>query len=168
MGEEEKRIDDIATLVRDALKESPVVTRRELADRLRDYESSVKRRFVPRFLVLLFVCVFVPLIGSLCLLRLGAPQWICTPMILLSFVGAPFWAWRGDVMYKTIIISHQVVCPLCGKPLLGFTGQLALTTGRCGGCGEVIVADDTDGILKVATECDDSPLWDNELDRPRL
>jgi hypothetical protein len=168
MGEEEKRIDDIATLLRDALKESPVVTRRELADRLRDYESSVKRRFVPRFLVLLFVCVFVPLIGSLCLLRLGAPQWICTPMILLSFVGAPFWAWRGDVIYKTIIISHQVVCPLCGKPLLGFTGQLALTTGRCGGCGEVIVADDTDGILKVATECDDSPLWDNELDRPRL
>jgi hypothetical protein len=62
-------------------------------------------------------------------------------LAFLSFAGGPFWAWRGDVMLKNLQIAHPVTCPLCGKPLIGITGELALTTGRCGGCGEMIVED---------------------------
>ena len=78
---------------------------------------------------------------SLVLGRWGAPEWLCVAITLPAFVGIPLWAWRGDVMLRKLQVAHQVVCPHCGKPLIGITGALAMTTGRCGGCGELIVED---------------------------
>ncbi len=69
---------------------------------------------------------------------------------------------------KRLQQEHRVLCPRCGKALIGLTGELALTTGRCGGCGDRIVTDDAAEPSKMTMELGDSPLWDHEFDRPSL
>jgi len=31
--------------------------------------------------------------------------------------------------------TYSILCPGCGKRILGFTGQIAIATGNCGYCG---------------------------------
>ena len=117
------------------------ITRRELAARQKAFASAKVRSLFPRWMAVLAAAVFLPF-GIAALLRASGPyDSIAVAISLLSFPGVFFWAWLGDVLTKRLQRDCQVVCPQCDKPLVGFTGELALTTGRCGGCGNIIVED---------------------------
>ena len=98
-------------------------------------------RLFLRWIALLIPVVFAPFGLLACLQWFAAPEWLSRSVVFLLVLGVPFWAWCGDIKVKELQRSHQVVCPHCDKPLVGITGELALTTGRCGGCGAVIVED---------------------------
>jgi hypothetical protein len=124
------------------LPRDTTITREELSRRQSAFASAKLRLFLTYSMGLLFLFVFGPFGISAYLAWLGVPDRFCRPVAFLSFAGAPFWAWRSDVMVKKLQIAHRVGCPICAKPLIGLTGELAMTTGRCGGCGRLIVEDE--------------------------
>ena len=120
-----------------------MITRRELASRQKAFAHDRAWRFFPRWMALLGVMVFGPFgLGAAVRAFHGGPEWLAIGLGFVGIVAAPLWAWVGDVWLARLYRAHEVVCPECGKPLIGLTGELALTTGRCGGCGALIVGDD--------------------------
>jgi hypothetical protein len=42
---------------------------------------------------------------------------------------------------KRQIRKYELMCPTCGKPLVGVSSQIAVATGNCGLCGSVVFED---------------------------
>jgi hypothetical protein len=116
-------------------------TRNELVIHQKAFAEAKVRRFVPKWLALLVVAVALPFGVSATLQSFGYPEWIWISIAWVGIGAVPFWGWWGDMAIKRLQRACQVVCPHCDKPLVGMRGELAMTTGRCGGCGNVIVED---------------------------
>jgi len=72
-----------------------------------------------------------------------APRWI--PQALMIVLIPMLLAVGGWIDFRRarIFQSEGACCRNCKTLLIGFTGQLALTTGRCGKCGTLLVLDGT-------------------------
>ena len=136
------------------------MTRRELALRQRAYEAELHGRVTVRSVALLVAMILVPFGVAWGLYHLPVPEWAATSVAFLGIAGMPFLMWWGAERIKRLQQAHGVLCPSCGKALIGTTGELAMTTARCGGCGDVIVLDDADEPEKTLKELGDSALWD--------
>src|SRR5262249_46562647 len=133
------------------LAKGETMTRRELAGRQKGYQSELRGWSAMPWISLL-ILVFVPFGIAIRLGSASAPDWIALLLMFLGSSAVMTWAWLGDVRMRRLQRTYQVLCPRCGKALIGVTGELALTTGRCGGCGNVIVTDDTSEPMKVEKE----------------
>ena len=59
--------------------------------------------------------------------------------ISISFMASflPFF-FAGVVAVKSYGRRYGASCPACNTPLIGALGQIAVASGRCGKCGEVV------------------------------
>jgi hypothetical protein len=118
--------------------------------------------------IALLVPVFLPFGIAIRLGSTSAPDWIAILLMSVGIAAVNTWAWLGYLRMRRLQRTCQVLCPRCGKALIGVTGELALTTGRCGGCGHLIVTDDTSEPMKVEKDQErelvNSSLWDDQVD----
>ena len=114
-------------------------TRSELAQRLRTFEARYQRT----------VILWLSLSGVVLVLSLGVViatadtrfRWVggCTFLILiLSIITVTVFL---DRRRSQIARETGTACSGCGKPLLYLNAKLALTTGRCAECGELVISD---------------------------
>jgi hypothetical protein len=46
-----------------------------------------------------------------------------------------------DHRHAIIYRDERAICGSCKARLVGFTGQIAVATGRCGKCGALLISD---------------------------
>lgn len=119
-----------------------MITRQELSRRQREFAKDKRRQSV-LVIALALAVALIPFGIFIYLRTLDSPDWITTMISFIGTAAVPLVMWRGDTQLRKLRQVHRVMCPHCGEALIDLTGKLALTTGRCGGCGEIILKDNS-------------------------
>ena len=120
--------------------DTPPIERSELAARLARADARIKRAAIEMAVVLM-----IGLTVGFGLAYLAqpprAPYWVTWAlMIAMTPMVIAIAAWF-DYRRSEVFRSEGACCSHCNAMLRGFTAQLALTTGRCGKCGSLLVSD---------------------------
>jgi len=116
----------------------------------RDKFVKDRSRWYGLFLYFFFGLIFVNIPVAMWLDN-GAnsiPKWLST-LWTLFFIGMLF----GSLFFMAItskkrLLKHDLLCPKCKKPIIDMTMQLAIATGRCSGCAELLVSNHPRELLK--------------------
>ena len=117
-------------------------TRPEFARRLTAYRTEVSRG--SRWANVLGFGLLVGSIGTLAALpepRKDNPWFAVALMAGLSSYLVYIVVLSGRLVDR-LARQNGLLCPHCGTRLTQLEGKLALTTGRCAGCGERVLAED--------------------------
>jgi hypothetical protein len=125
-------------------------SRSDFAARQRQYHSKVRRAGV-KMVIGWVVAIAAGTAVILATVKDGEMQpWsFAGPVIcVLVFFGGGY---LHDRRAKTIANEAGLACPACKRTLVQLDGKLALTTGRCPYCGEVVAAEDHSAASLAAT-----------------
>ena len=116
----------------------PLGTRAELIERLRSHARANSRRAIISFLALIVWGV-----GGLWVALKFYPGGRPVPIILelawfATFFGISFMTPRWNSWYLRKV---GLACPYCRNPLLTYSAQVVVSSGRCGRCGEAVLTD---------------------------
>jgi len=81
------------------------MTRRELAERQKRFQSAIWGLSAVRWLALLVPLVFLPWGVALGLRYLSAPEWAFLSVFFMGIAGGLRWAWLGDVRVKGLHVN---------------------------------------------------------------
>ena len=118
----------------------PLPTRSEFAARQRDYASRFRRAATKTFVIggVVFIAGIVVTMAAADHADQRWLGWIGFGVASVAVFGGLFYLDRQRTLISR---SAHVDCPRCKQPVLLLNAKLALTTGRCAECGEVIVRD---------------------------
>jgi len=110
------------------------MTKRDFIERREAMHKDESRGGIIWLILFFGIMIALPFLGNW-LDRNHPPAWIKWVFMVafLAFMSGNLGWMIWSMKQRTR--KYNMVCPSCGKPLTGYTGQIAVATGNCGHCG---------------------------------